>query len=112
MKILISGLLGTGAMGLVFLTYLALQGQQETKQAASVQMAEVHLQRAQFDQSFDEAWAKFDGDSLSEEQIKHHTNVIAEADSVLMEEKDKLKRATIANEALLADVREAINDLE
>jgi len=112
MKILVTGLLGTGAGGLVLLAYLSLQGQQEVKQEIHVDKARIEVESAKFDKAFDEKWAAMDGKKLSKSTQAGHEKRIDAAATNLEQEKKKLAGAEEDSKKDLAEIKAGINDFE
>ncbi|MGL5001359.1 MAG: hypothetical protein ACRDAM_00285 [Casimicrobium sp.] len=79
MKMLVAGLIGSGAGAVVLLAYLSLSQQQETKKDIALDKAVIEVQRARFDKDFEEKWNAFDGKPLSKAASNEHRERIKNA---------------------------------
>lgn len=112
MKALTTALIGTGALGLVFVAYLSLGQQAETKKEIQVDKAQISIEKAQFDKQFDEKWAEFDGKKLSKEQKEEHDKRIQEAQKDLKDARTAQGETAKKTDKDLADMKAAIDALD
>ncbi|MFA7105629.1 MAG: hypothetical protein WC165_10925 [Dysgonamonadaceae bacterium] len=112
MKALTTALIGTGAGAVVLLAYLSLGQQAETKKDVAADKARIEVERAKFDRQFDQAWAAFDGQTLSQKQQDAHDQRIQEAEQALAEARGALSAAGEASERDLAEIKAAIDSVD
>ena len=73
MKTLIGALLGTGALGLLLVAYLALTGRQEVREDVSIDKVNFEQEATRFDQTFEDKWQTFGGKQSAEARHKAKT---------------------------------------
>ena len=112
MKGLTGLLLGSGALALVFVMYLSLSQQAETRKEIQVDKAKIELEQARFDKQFDEKWAEFDGKKPSKEAKEAHEERIREAGKDLAQARDALGAESAKNASDLADIKAAIDAMD
>ena len=112
MKGLTGLLLGSGALALVFVMYLSLSQQAETRKEIQVDKAKIELEQARFDKQFDEKWAEFDGKKPSKEVKDAHEERIREAGKDLAQARDALGVASAKNASDLAEMKAAIDAMD
>ena len=112
MKAIAGALIGTGALALVFVIYLSLSQQAETKKEIQVDKAKIELEQARFDKQFDEKWAEFDGKKPSKEAKEAHEERIREAGKDLAQARDALGVASAKNASDLAEMKAAIDAMD
>jgi hypothetical protein len=112
MKAIAGALIGTGALALVFVIYLSLSQQAETKKEIQVDKAKIELEQARFDKQFDEKWAEFGGKKPSKEVQEAHEKRIQEAGKDLAQARDALGAESAKNASDLADIKAAIDAMD
>ena len=112
MKAIAGALIGTGALALVFVIYLSLSQQAETKKEIQVDKAKIELEQARFDKQFDEKWAEFGGKKPSKEGQEAHEKRIQEAGKDLAQARDALGAESAKNASDLADIKAAIDAMD
>ncbi len=112
MKAIAGALIGTGALALVFVIYLSLSQQAETKKEIQVDKAKIELEQARFDKQFDEKWAEFGGKKPSKEVQEAHEQRIQEAGKELAQARDALGAESAKNASDLADIKAAIDAMD
>lgn len=112
MKAIAGALIGTGALALVFVIYLSLSQQAETKKEIQVDKAKIELEQARFDKQFDEKWAEFGGKKPSKEVQEAHEKRIQEAGKDLTQARDALGAESAKNASDLADIKAAIDAMD
>ena len=112
MKAIAGALIGTGALALVFVIYLSLSQQAETKKEIQVDKAKIELEQARFDKQFDEKWAEFGGKKPSKEVKDAHEERIREAGKDLAQARDALGVASAKNASELAEMKAAIDAMD
>ena len=112
MKAIAGALIGTGALALVFVIYLSLSQQAETKKEIQVDKAKIELAHARFDKQFDEKWAEFGGKKPSKEVQEAHEKRIQEAGKDLAQARDALGVASAKNASDLAEMKAAIDAMD
>ena len=112
MKAIAGALIGTGALALVFVIYLSLSQQAETKKEIQVDKAKIELEQARFDKQFDEKWAEFGGKKPSKEVQEAHEKRIQEAGKDLAQARDALGAEPAKNASDLADIKAAIDAMD
>ena len=112
MKAIAGALIGTGALALVFVIYLSLSQQAETKKEIQVDKAKIELEQARFDKQFDEKWAEFDGKKPSKEAKEAHEERIREAGKDLAQARDALGVTSAKNASDLAEMKAAIDAMD
>ena len=112
MKAIAGALIGTGALALVFVIYLSLSQQAETKKEIQVDKAKIELEQARFDKQFDEKWAEFGGKKPSKEVQEAHEKRIQEAGKDLAQARDALGAESAKNASDLAEMKAAIDAMD
>lgn len=112
MKGLTGILLGSGALALVFVMWLSLGQQAETRTEIQVDKAKIELEQARFDKQFDEKWAEFDGKKLPKEKQDANEQRIQEAGKDLAQARDALGAAAAKNASDLAEMKAAIDAMD
>lgn len=112
MKGLAGILIGSGALALVFVMYLSLSQQAETRKEIQVDKSKIELEQARFDKQFDEKWAEFDGKKLSKEKQEANEQRIQEAGKDLAQAREALGAESAKNASDLADIKAAIDAMD
>ncbi len=112
MKAIAGALIGTGALAVLFVSYLALSQQAETKKEIQVDKAKIELEQARFDKQFDEKWAEFDGKKLPKEKQDANDQRIQEASKDLTQARDALGAESAKNARDLAEIKAAIDAMD
>lgn len=112
MKAIAGALIGTGALAVLFVTYLALSQQAETKKEIQVDKAKIELEQARFDKQFDEKWAEFGGKKPSKDVQEAHEQRIQEAGKDLTQARDALGAESAKNAGDLAEIKAAIDAMD
>lgn len=96
----------------MFVIYLSLSQQAETKKEIQVDKAKIELEQARFDKQFDEKWAEFGGKKPSKEVQEAHEKRIQEAGKDLAQARDALGAESAKNASDLADIKAAIDAMD
>jgi len=112
MKGLAGILIGSGALALVFVMYLSLSQQAETRKEIQVDKSKIELEQARFDKQFDEKWAEFDGKKLPKEKQEANEQRIQEAGKDLAQAREALGAESAKNASDLADIKAAIDAMD
>lgn len=112
MKGLAGILIGSGALALVFVMYLSLSQQAETRKEIQVDKSKIELEQARFDKQFDEKWAEFDGKKLPKEKQEANEQRIQEAGKDLAQARESLGAESAKNASDLADIKAAIDAMD
>jgi hypothetical protein len=112
MKVLVAGLIGSGAGAIVLLTYLSLGQQQEAKQDIAVDKAAFEVERASFDKDFEEKWQAFDSKPLSQSVVNEHGERMKAAQEQLRTLRAQRDFSSQQNERTFEELRAAIESAD
>ena len=112
MKGLAGILIGSGALALVFVMYLSLSQQAETRKEIQVDKSKIELEQARFDKQFDEKWPEFDGKKHPKEKQEANEQRIQEAGKDLAQAREALGAESAKNASDLADIKAAIDAMD
>ena len=102
-------LLGTGAIAIVFVAYLATQGREEVRAAVEVQSRAIDAELVRDEAKFDARWAEAHGRALSQAEAQAAADRSARAQT-LLDEAEKIRKGAAAHSA--ADLEEMRMELD